>query len=220
MGIHHWRHRVHGPGFPLAVARCRRHRRAFTLYPPAWVPYGRRPIANAQLDGARAAGWAGTLFDTPLAVAAGEPWAWEIREDNTFVARLAYTTEYTHIDRCAHLLGLDTDLDPDRRHAIAETLGVPALLLIGLTTGLTRPLYRARSLAIEQVLARLPAPPHWQDLLVAGHIAGCWPQPRWCHRGHLVTLPFGAASALHPNRHRAAERRSTTSARAPPQPPS
>ena len=169
VGVHHWRHRVHGPGFPLAVARCRRHGRAFTLYPPAWVPYGRCPIANANLDGARVSGWAGTLFDTPLAV--------------------------------------------------AETLRVPALLLLGLTAGLTPPYYRARSQAIHQVLGRLPDPPHWQDLLVAGHLAGLWPAPSWCHRGHLVPLAFRADSTPQPTQGRQAEGRSTTAARAPPHPP-
>ena len=216
VGLHHWRHRVHGPGFPLAVARCHRHGRAFTLYPPAWVPYGRCPIANANLDGARVSGWADTLFDTPLAVADGESWAWEIREDNTFVARLAYTTEYSHIDRAARLLGLDDGLDHDRRHHIAETLRVPALLLLGLTAGLTRPRYRARSQAIHQVLGRLPDPPHWQDLLVAGHLAGLWPAPCWCHRGHLVPLAFRAASTPQPTQGKETERRSTTAARDPP----
>lgn len=120
--MHHWRARKHGPGFPLAVARCRVHGRAFTLYPPAWVPYGRLAIAPAKLDGVRSTGWAEAVFALVRAIADGGPWPWSLGADRDPVS---YSGEYAHLDACARLLGLHPDQDLEKRHSIGEVLGLP-----------------------------------------------------------------------------------------------
>src|SRR4051812_12975097 len=51
--VDHRRDRKTGPLFGLTVARCGPHRRAFTLYPPGHVPYGRVAIAPVSSDGAQ-----------------------------------------------------------------------------------------------------------------------------------------------------------------------
>lgn len=47
----HWRARKTGPCARLAVARCRPHGHAFTLYPCGVVPYGRVPLAPVDPGG-------------------------------------------------------------------------------------------------------------------------------------------------------------------------
>ena len=49
--VSHWRGRSTGPCFPICVAKCVTHNRAFTLYPPGQVPYGRVGVAPVALDG-------------------------------------------------------------------------------------------------------------------------------------------------------------------------
>lgn len=39
---HDWRKRKTGPSVALRVLKCKSHRRAFTVYPPGYVPYGRQ----------------------------------------------------------------------------------------------------------------------------------------------------------------------------------
>lgn len=51
VGAHHRRERKTGPCFPLEVARCATHRRAFTLYPPGHRPYGRVAVAPVSSHG-------------------------------------------------------------------------------------------------------------------------------------------------------------------------
>src|ERR1700681_2138751 len=50
--VDHHRDRKTGPLFALTVVHCGRHGRAFTLYPPGHVPYGRLAIAPVSSDGA------------------------------------------------------------------------------------------------------------------------------------------------------------------------
>lgn len=67
-----FRERVTGPGFPIQVMKCASHGRAFTVYPPGFLPYGRQRIAPVAAGGdvleadGPVAGiderWHGTLF--------------------------------------------------------------------------------------------------------------------------------------------------------------
>lgn len=171
VGVHHWRHRRHGPGFPLAVARRRVHGRAFTLYPPAWVPYGRLAIAPSKLDGGRAEGWDETVFALVLAIADGGLWPWSVGPDRD---PLSYSGEYAHLDACARLLGLHPDQPLDLRHSIGEVLGLSTVLLASPARPARPPLYLARAQATKRALEGLREPIDWQALLVAGHLAGLW----------------------------------------------
>jgi hypothetical protein len=216
VGVHHWRSRKHGPDFDLAVARCRFHGRAFTLYPPGWVPYGRLAVAPSKLDGGRSTGWDETVFPLALEVASGDPWPWSFGPDR---ARLSYSGEYAHLDACARLLGLHPDQALDLRHAIGEVLGLPTVLLVSLAQP-ARPLYLARARGVRRALEGLPVPVDWQALLVAGHLAGLWGPPLWLDRGHLVPLAFRGTRTHGPSPGDAGAPRSTTSARDPPEAPS
>jgi hypothetical protein len=46
INIHSYRDRKCGPGFKLAVFQCKSHVLTFTVYPPGWLPYGRRPLVG------------------------------------------------------------------------------------------------------------------------------------------------------------------------------
>lgn len=213
VGVHHWRIRKHGPGFPLAVARCRVHGRAFTLYPAGWVPYGRLAIVPAKLDGGRAEGWDETVFALALEVAAGGPWRWSVGPDRD---PLSYSGEYAHLNACARLLGFHPDQDLEKRHSIGEVLCLPTVLLVSLARP-ARPLYLARARAVKRALEGLREPVDWQALLVAGHLAGLWGRPLWLDRGHLVPLAFRGTRTHGPSPDAASGPRSTTSARDPPE---
>lgn len=45
------RHRICGPGFDLRAYCCKRHRSYFTLYPPGWTPYARKPLVPVDCRG-------------------------------------------------------------------------------------------------------------------------------------------------------------------------
>jgi hypothetical protein len=49
--VDHQRARKTGPCFQLTVVHCGLHRRAFTLYPPGHVPYGRIVVAPVSSGG-------------------------------------------------------------------------------------------------------------------------------------------------------------------------
>lgn len=183
---------MHGPGFPLAVVRCSVHGRAFTLYPPAWVPYAWLAVAPARLDGERGEGLNDTLVEFGLETASGAAWLWNLGGDPA-APRLGYTTEYNRIARCSRMVGVHADQSIEQRHDIGEILGVPALDLMDLASGHVRPLYLAQAQAVQAVVKRLSVPLDWQAMLVAGHIAGLWGRPLWCRGGHLVPLAFRAA---------------------------
>lgn len=48
---HDWRNRKTGPSVALRVLKCMSHHRAFTVYPPGYVPYGRQSWIPVDLCG-------------------------------------------------------------------------------------------------------------------------------------------------------------------------
>ena len=42
--VERWRQRKHGPGYYLLTFVCLNGKGSFTVYPPGWLPYGRKPI--------------------------------------------------------------------------------------------------------------------------------------------------------------------------------
>jgi hypothetical protein len=48
---HDWRNRKTGPSVSLRVLKCLTHARAFTVYPPGYVPYGRQSWLPLDLRG-------------------------------------------------------------------------------------------------------------------------------------------------------------------------
>lgn len=202
LGVHHWRDRKTGPCFRLAVVRCRAHHRAFTLYPPGHVPYGRRAIAPVSSDDRRvcdedgAPAWSSTMFSAALDAQDGAAWSRDDGSDDYTGGGSDrwWSTQCRHLARLMRLVGVHPN-DPELRRArLSHVLIVPLLLLLEQARLLGRGAgYRARGGAICAVLSTLPASGRVADqLAAAGWVAGLWGQPhRWDHAN-------GALRPLYP----------------------
>lgn len=200
--VDHYRERKTGPCFPLAVARCGVHGRAFTLYPPGHVPYGRVAIAPMTADGElivepaepvderagaeRQPDWSATLFGAALDAAAGSAWP---REQPS-----RWRTQRRWLVRGAAVVGLVaaavSAAEPSAEH-VARQLDVPTLsVLEGGTRWRAAGGYRHRGRAIVGVLAELrPSRRVAERLLAAGAIGGLWGRPSpWDPGGGLQEL--------------------------------
>lgn len=170
--------------------RCRTHGRAFTLYPPGHVPYGREAIAPVSHDGGciraedEGEAWASTVFSAALDAAEAEPWC---REDPTGDhagggSERWWSTQGRRLDRLTRLVGVSPGLDTLQRQRLAEVLAVSLLLLLEHAKAIAAtPGYRTRGLAVRTVLGALPVDLRASDRLVAaGHLVGLWGPPyRW-----------------------------------------
>jgi hypothetical protein len=199
------RDRATGPSFALVVARCRTHEQAFTLYPPGYAPYGRKPVATVAPDGGplrapakqkKAERFRGTLFDAALDAAAGDAWT---REHRGATDRW-WHTQLRQIETARALLGLAPAADSGLRHEVAEALGIRTLLIEEQASMLRAEAvgYRERGAAISAVLSDLSPARFLADrLLEAGHLTGCWGAPyRWLPEvGALRRCPFRATGA-------------------------
>lgn len=179
------------------MLRCLAHQRAFTLYPPGYVPYGRERVAWASPDGRPVhtegddGAYRGTTFDAALDGAIGEAWPRTCKDKGSDERR--WTTQGRRIERSTRLVGVAPDLSDALRLALAEALGVEALLLhdgaaaIGLAPG-----YRSRGASVAAVLDRLVSGPVAAErLCVAGHLAGLWGRPRvWDAAARQLRTPL------------------------------
>jgi hypothetical protein len=211
---HHLRARTTGPCFPLTVVYCRTHRKAFTLYPPGHVPYGRRLIAPVAENGdwvrpekplgrksERPEFFRGTRFDAALDAQKKIPW----RREPPNRAGLWWPTQGRHLERALSWLGVSPSQEDDLRSAIAETLDVATLTLLQQAEKIQdRPGYQSRGRGICAVLSALPQRPCLLDRLAhAGHLAGLWPTPlRWDCRANVLrrayTNPLGTIESDPP----------------------
>lgn len=194
IAVHHLRGRKTGPYHPLAVARCKRHKVAFTLYPPGYVPYGRAPIAP--LDGecqvlhettdaeagkgasyserAEKVAWDGTIFRAALDARARLAWP---RESSGGTIG-SWRTQGRWLAIIATWLGLTHG--EDERWSYAGPLGVPTLTLREASAGYASANgYVARGRAESLVVDALSALTGTgrlllELLLVAGFVAGLW----------------------------------------------
>lgn len=137
IGVHHRRSRKTGPGYPVAVARCRTHKVSFTVYPPGYVPYGRVAMApvNAegepvQKGGDKAAdgveselGWDATIFRAARDAEQGVAWPRKASMD----AMGSWRSQGRWIAITAALLGLTSEVT--ERWPLVGLVGVPALVL-------------------------------------------------------------------------------------------
>jgi hypothetical protein len=206
---HHLRNRKTGPRFPLTVVRCGTHRRAFTLYPPGHVPYGRRAIVALAPDGSplshapdppaqrRLSAFAHTYFDATLDAAEGRAWprAFEGGQDRS------WGVQGRHLDRSTRWLGVAPACTPSRTETLATALGVDTLLLTQQKRDIAgHPGYRSRGRAVRSVLEAIARRPvgTCDRLLAAGFTAGLWGPPfRWDRPpGVLRSLAFRPRSGL------------------------
>ena len=207
VAVNHRRPRSTGPCIPLTVARCAVHEKAFTLYPPGHVPYGREALTPTTEGGQwisaapepedddglppSVVSFRGTYFDAALDAAQGHIGR---REDSAGSSELWWSTQGRRLDRGLSLLGLSADLAVDERHAVAELLAVDTLMLTEQARQHeAQPGYRQRGQAICAVLAAL-RPEAWlcDRLAECGHRRGLWGAPwRWDPRaGTLRRQPY------------------------------
>lgn len=190
LGVHGRRERKTGPCFPLTVVRCRPHGRAFTLYPPGHVPYGRAQIApvapggSLVVDDGGAPAWESTAFQAAKDASEGVAWSRDDGSDDYTGggSERWWSTQCRRLEKLTRLVGVAPALDDAVRPSIGELLVVVLLVLMDHARGIAgRPGYRRRGRAVVAVIHELGQSQRLADrLTAAGWIAGLWPQPfRW-----------------------------------------
>lgn len=175
-----WRERPTGPGFPLAVIRCVTHKVYYTLYPPGYAPYGRKPLVLLSPDGgfverdASQEAFEGTYFQAVLDGAKGFAWP-KASLEGSLCSR--FLTQVRHINRCCLLLGLargsPVTVDDVRLHlGLSGSLVAQAGRMMELHAG-----YQERSRAAYQLLKLLNEDQKtFNGTTILGHLAGLWPK--------------------------------------------
>jgi hypothetical protein len=203
---HDYRARKTGPCFPLTIVRCHTHDRFFTLYPPGFAPYQRKPVLQLAPEGAPVLhegaddplqDYDGTLFEAARDAERGCAWA---RDSDEEIPDAWWSTQGRHVDRALQLLGLSWQLADRLREAIAVILSVPCMLLRDRSCT-TNGGYRRKGKAVCDVLRVLSGGRQRATrLLFCGYVADMWGRP-WTwdqNRACLETLPFPETRTLVP----------------------
>jgi hypothetical protein len=197
----HFRERKSGPAFALCVMRCRTHATAFTLYPPGYTPWGRKPwvregvVAKVEDDIEDNAEWfRNTYFDAALDAAAGVFWSREKIIDADFATPSDLTQE-CHLSRAIRLLGIDQE--PSLREVFAHLLRLPGQTLHDAAQIIEQPpsladLGRAVCTVLEAIPCRLTQV--FEYLATCGAAVGLWPPLHVWHPAlrWLLPRPFPA----------------------------
>lgn len=197
--VHHLRERSTGPCFPLTVLRCATHGRAFTVYPPGHVPYGRLALVALAPNGEAVRGaepFAGTLFEAARDAARGVAWP----REQPGGSDKWWGTQGRRVWGAALLTGVAPELPARLRPELAGLLDVDLLVL----TGEPAPAgYRSLGLAVCRVLDALyPGPCLVDRLGAAGALAGLWGEPLRFDpsTGVVRRQPFRATGTTGPPR--------------------
>jgi hypothetical protein len=169
---HDERERLTGPGHPLLVVKCTVHGAYFTVYPPGFLPFSRRPLVP------RGQRWEETMFEAAIDAAKGERQS-DIGEQGSW-----WSTQWRHILRLGLLLGLVGD---DRvGQEAAQGLGIDLHLHLGARVAFGKGGFRRRGGAITKVLeaVRSAGADRLRRLLRTGFLTGfcgrCfWSDPRF-----------------------------------------
>ena len=167
------------------IFRCMSHGPRFTVYPPGWTPYGRKPIAALDHLGrtisnsSGEAVWCGTEFDALLDAKSGQIWPEELRlgpTDNPSEQVQSKKTQRRHIAGAMQLFCLDAKSTDKDREAVARTLRLPytfiSEIFAKIRAGPGMPL---RGMLGVEILSRLPAQQHTVlALLTCGQNRGFW----------------------------------------------
>ena len=206
--VHHKRKRSTGPCFPLTVMRCRPHQMAFTLYPPAHIPYGRSAVLAVAPDGGgisddngdRSQRFQGTLFEASQDAAVGETW----HREHSGSSDKWWGTQLRRLTLAAQLLGLAPKIGSRKREHVADTLGVDLLLLSDEAQQFCSARgYRDRGSAVTRILDALPRSDFLAERLVeCGTLANHWGAAyRWLpHSAALRRHPFRGGGTQRPDR--------------------
>ena len=178
----HFRERKTGPQFALCVMRCRTHEIGFTLYPPGYTPWGRKPwvrngvVAKVEDDVEDSAEWfRNTYFEAALDAAEGVFWPREKTIDSDFATPSDLTQE-CHLSRSIRLLGINRE--PSLREVFAQLLCIPgqilhdAARLIGQSPN-PADLGRGVRTVLEAIPSTLTRV--FESLAICGAAVGLWP---------------------------------------------
>ena len=191
IGFRGRRPRKTGPQTPLTVVRCHRHGVSFTVYPPAYVPYGRVAVTPVDLEGRRVepepgsvVAVAGTLWEAAADAADGRRWP----ETSGKVG--SRRTQGRWLQLGASLFGLLSEAS-GREH-VAATLRLPALTLHDAARRYADlAVWRDRAKLVLHLLGRCLAGGLPDVLLGAGHVGGLWGRPsRWDPGGQQLRSPL------------------------------
>jgi len=178
----HFRARKTGPRFALCVMRCDTHEIGFTLYPPGYTPWGRKPwvreggVAQGEEEVEDNPAWLrNTYFDAALEAAAGVFWPREKVLDTEF-ATPSDLTQQCHLSRAIRLLGIDQE--PARRELFAELFHLPGQLLheaAGIIA--QQPPLADLGRVVRRVLEAIPSTLTgvFESLAIGGAGVGLWP---------------------------------------------
>jgi hypothetical protein len=180
VGFRGCRERKTGPRLPLAVARCHSHGISFTVYPPAFVPYGRAAVEGVDLEGrcigvepGTSVAVTGTTWEAVADAAAGQRWA------EAGDGKGSRRTQGRRLTLGASLLGLLADARA--RERVATVLKMPALMLHEAArrhAGLEG--WRERAEVVLHLFGQCLASGRSNLLLAAGYVTGLWGRPsRW-----------------------------------------
>lgn len=185
--LHHCRPRKTGPPFALHVVICYIHCRIFTLYPPGWTPYSRKPLVHLALDftptntDEGVDKFTGTIFDAALDAAKHHFWPKESDADSLTPR---FSTQIRHLQRTAILFGIEDPSKALLQQQLIQILQIPGQLLhdssrnIEICGGC-----ELRGRVISEILQALPnTTTIFQKLASAGHLAGLWPAPFMCDK--------------------------------------
>ncbi len=170
---------------------CQDHGISFTVYPPGWVPYGRRPVfpfdhrGRVVTPGVGENRWDDTAFTAVIDAEAGDLWPEEVElgpvaEDEDAAARPSCRkTQRRHLTGAMRLFALDAKGTSRDRDQVARALGVD---LMPLETASRRirdgPSLRVRGVEGVGVLSQLPAVVATAaGLLALGVSRGFWGPP-------------------------------------------
>lgn len=133
--IARWRFRKCGISFLLAGMRCLTHRISFTVYPPGWAPYSRRPLAAIDHSGCAIepvddeSQWSDTVFKAAIDAANKRLWPEEVLlgpsptiEDG--VAIQSRRTQHRHIAGVMQLFGFNISATMREREVVASFTGI------------------------------------------------------------------------------------------------
>lgn len=178
----HFRERKTGPQFALCVMRCRTHEIGFTLYPPGYPPWGRKPWVRDGLvakveDGVEdnAEWFRNTYFEAALDAAEGVFWPHEKIIDSDF-GTPSDLTQKCHLSRSIRLLGIKQE--PSLREIFAQLFYIPGQILhdaariIGQQPNLAD-LGRGVRTVLEAIPSTLTSV--FESLAICGAAVGLWP---------------------------------------------
>ena len=166
--LRHRRRRKTGPGYPLSVMCCTAHACTFTLYPPGFAPYQRKPVLKLSPCGHRVFG-------------EGDPLETDF-ESTMFEGAVIDTSKDRHRPRsalrAARIVGVACDLAARLREQIASALSVSAGPLHWLSRSSKDAWASTREILTQLNMHRGYVYKYQaRDLLVSGCLAGYWGEP-------------------------------------------